>query len=210
MPYCFEFVIRVLRKVKTTIPLTHHMLVPKGLHSGWGQFTYFHDHAQSSHSAKTLVTSDVTARGRVPPDTSHREISADLPGKKRQGKMEKKERTIEKRQVDKWKWKGESYINFFFCISLFKTTEIYFGSITMGIFYREKAFHTRKKSGKMTLPLLKNNPLTPLLVTRVPSWSITHCAIVKGMVAFTSPVEIFSWRSQYWMRVQKNLSKSIL
>ena len=38
---------------------------------------------------------------------------------------------------------------------LFKTTEICFGSIKMGIFYREKAFHAGKKSGKITLPLSK-------------------------------------------------------
>ena len=31
----------------------------------------------------------------------------------------------------------------------------------MGIFYREKAFHIGKKSGKMTLPLLKNFLLRP-------------------------------------------------
>ena len=45
---------------------------------------------------------------------------------------------------------------FFRPFSLFKTTEICFGSTKMGIFYREK------KSGKMTLPLLKNIPLMPL------------------------------------------------
>ena len=50
----------------------------------------------------------------------------------------------------------------FFRFSLLKTTEICFGSTKMGIFYQEKAFHAGKKSGKMTLPLLKNIPLTPL------------------------------------------------
>ena len=33
-------------------------------------------------------------------------------------------------------------------LSLFKTTEICFGSTKMGIFYWEKAFHAGKKSGK--------------------------------------------------------------
>ena len=51
---------------------------------------------------------------------------------------------------------------FFFFFSLFKTTEICFGSTKMGIFYPEKAFHAGKKSGKMTLFLLKNIPLMPL------------------------------------------------
>ena len=42
-------------------------------------------------------------------------------------------------------------------------TEICFGSIKMEIFYRDKAFHTvKKKSGEMTLPPMKNIPLTPL------------------------------------------------
>ena len=50
-----------------------------------------------------------------------------------------------------------------FCFSLFKTTEICFGSTKMWIFYREKAFHAGKKSGKMALPPLKNMPLMPLM-----------------------------------------------
>ena len=54
-----------------------------------------------------------------------------------------------------------SFFVFFYCFPLFKTTEICFGSTKMGIFYREKAFHTGKKWG-MTLPPLKNIPLTPL------------------------------------------------
>ena len=41
----------------------------------------------------------------------------------------------------------------------------FFGSTKMWIFYREKAFHAgKKKSGKMTLYPLKNNPLMPLAV----------------------------------------------
>ena len=50
----------------------------------------------------------------------------------------------------------------FFSLSLFKTTEICFGSTKMGI-YREKAFHTGKKTGKLTLPPQKTIPLTPLV-----------------------------------------------
>ena len=63
--------------------------------------------------------SGVTARGRVPPpDTSHQEISGDLPWKERQGKKEEKKtekRTkIEKGkkgQVENWKWKEEKIQN---------------------------------------------------------------------------------------------------
>ena len=99
------------------------------------------------------------AGGRVPPQTSDWEISADLPGKKRQGKkgkgvkIEKKRRKIVKGKVKNWKWKVESYkmrrgLFFFFCFSLFKTTKICFGSTKLEIFYREKALHTRKKIRK--------------------------------------------------------------
>ena len=77
---------------------------------------------------------DVTAMGEV----FYREIFADLPGKERQGKK--------------------------FCFSLFETAEICFGSIKIGIFYRQKTNHASgKKSGEVTLPLLKNIPLMPLI-----------------------------------------------
>ena len=109
-----------------------------------------------------------------PPDTSDREIiSADLPGKERQGKMGKWRRKEGKFKKGRWKIENgrrESYkmrrrlfffLFFVFCFSLFKTTEICFRSTKMEIFYREKAFHARKKSGKMTLPLLKIFHLRP-------------------------------------------------
>ena len=53
--------------------------------------------------------------GRVPPDTSDREIFADVSGKKRQGKkgegvkIEKKRRKIVKGKVENWKWKSEKF-----------------------------------------------------------------------------------------------------
>ena len=114
--------------------------------------------------------------------------------------MEQKRRKIKKGKVENWKWKEERLQNeertffffffvlfcfvfvfslgffffsfFFFCFSLFKTTEICFGSTKMKIFYRGKAFHTGKKSGKMTLPPLKNIPLMPLLYSSVPSKAV--------------------------------------
>ena len=119
--------------------------------------------------------------GGVPPETSDWEISADLPGKKRQGKkrgkgkgvkIEKKIRTILKGLVENWKWKVESYKMrrwpfFFFSFSFFKTTKICFGSTKMESFYREKALtpggkKIRKKwlctPGCLSLPssLMKN------------------------------------------------------
>ena len=48
-------------------------------------------------------------------------------------------------KVTKW---GEDLFFFFFFFSLFKTTEICFGSTKMGIFYQEKVFHARKKIRK--------------------------------------------------------------
>ena len=110
------------------------------------------------------VTAGVGGRGRVPLDTSHREISADLPGKERQGKKGKLRRKEEKPTKGRWKignrkgkgkvikWREDLF-------SLFKTTEICFGSTKMRIFYRENAFHAGKKSEKMTLPPLKYIPL---------------------------------------------------
>ena len=53
------------------------------------------------------------------------------------------------------------FVCLFFAFSLFKTTGICFGSTKMGIFYRQKAFHDRKKSEKMTLAPLKNILLRP-------------------------------------------------
>ena len=58
------------------------------------------------------MASGITGRGkgdRVPPETSDQEISADLPGKKRQGKkgkgvkIEKKRRKIVKGKLGRWK-----------------------------------------------------------------------------------------------------------
>ena len=92
--------------------------------------------------------------GRVPPRDFWPGNSADLLGKERQGKMEQKRRKIEKGKMEKWKWKEEKLQNaertffFLFCCSLFKTTEICFGSTKIGIFYREKAFYTGKEIGK--------------------------------------------------------------
>ena len=56
---------------------------------------------------------------------------------------------------------------FFFLLFTFqndKNLKICFRATKMGIFYREKAFHAGKKSGKMTLPPQKNFPVTPLLL----------------------------------------------
>ena len=86
--------------------------------------------------------------------------------------MEKERRKIVKGKVENVKKEGERsmkmirgpflFFLFLFCFSLFGTTEICFGCTKMENFYREKAYLTSKKSGKWTLPPLKNIPLTPL------------------------------------------------
>ena len=104
-----------------------------------------------------LKASGVTGRGRGGRVSPQRLLTGKflLTYWEKRGK-ENRENGTEKKE--NWKWKEESYKKrektffFFFCSSLFKTTEICFGSIKMGIFYSEKAFHAAKKSGKMTLP----------------------------------------------------------
>ena len=82
---------------------------------------------------------------------------------------EKKENCKKEGVNCKWKegklQNAEGTFFFFFFFSLFKTTKICFGSTKMEFFYREKAFHAGKKSGKMTLPPQKNFPVTPLYMT---------------------------------------------
>ena len=92
--------------------------------------------------------------------------------------MEKKRRKIEKGKVKNWKWKEENLQNmernfilffcffyffiflfFFFCFS--KPLKFVLG-VPNGFSTRKKHFTPVKKSGKMTLPHLKNIPVTPL------------------------------------------------
>ena len=58
--------------------------------------------------------------------------------------------------------KGSFFFFFFSCFSLFKMTEICFGSTKMEIFYQEIAFLRRGKIEEMTLPPQKYFPVTPV------------------------------------------------
>ena len=78
--------------------------------------------------------------GRVFPYLFHREIFADLPGKKGQGKGEN-EGKFEREEVETEIW------------DLPKNGQFVPGKVI---------FHAGKKSGKLTLPPLKDIPLTPL------------------------------------------------
>ena len=70
-------------------------------------------------------------------------------------------------------------LNFLLFFSLLKRTEICFGSTKIRIFYREKAFHFGKKSGKITLPPQKNMPVTPLLKCPSPRCQATFSSNFK-------------------------------
>ena len=119
-----------------------------------------------------------------PPETFDREISADLLGKKRQGKkgkevkIEKKRRKIVNNgKVENWKWKvgklqnEERIFFFFFLLVTFQNHSNLFWVYQNGNFLPGISIsHQEKKSGKMTLPPQKNFPVMPLLlVTYQPS-----------------------------------------
>ena len=59
---------------------------------------------------------------------------------------------------------SRSPLFFFFCLSLFETTEICLGCTKMEICTGKKAFHAGKKLGNVTLSPLKNIPLRPLYI----------------------------------------------
>ena len=102
-------------------------------------------------------------------ETSDWEISADLPGKKRQGKKGKEVKVEKKRRktVKGQKLQNEDKMRrgFFFCLSLFKTTKICFGSTKMEIFYREKSILFQEKNQEKWLcPLRKIFLLRPWVI----------------------------------------------
>ena len=121
------------------------------------------------------VTVGVGAGGRVSPDTSHWDISADLPGKERQGKigkMEKKKKENQKREDEilemeggkVTKWGERTFYFYFFAFHFSKPLKFVLGVPKWEFSNGKKDSRREKKSGKMTLmPPLKNIPLTPLM-----------------------------------------------
>ena len=77
----------------------------------------------------------------APSETSDWEISADVPGKERQGEKGKWSRKEGKSRKGRLKIEN----------GILKTTKICFVSTEIGIFYREKAFHAGKKIRKKHL-----------------------------------------------------------
>ena len=121
-----------------------------------------------------IKISGVTAGGRgVPPTLLTRKFLLTYREKRgeEKGKMERKKRRrkiekgkgwkIENGKRERYQMRREPFFVFCFGFSLFKTTEICLGSTKMGT-------STGKKSGKMTLPPLKNIPLTPLIKIHIP------------------------------------------
>ena len=139
------------------------------------------------------------AGGRVPPppETSDREIFADVSGKKRQGKKGKGVKIEKKRwkKVENWKWKqenvrkrGEDFFFFFFFLFLFafhfwKRRKFVLGLPKWEFSTGKKHFTPGKKSGKMTLPPQKNMPVTPL--RRIRAGSRLHLCTVSSLVLTT-------------------------
>ena len=79
--------------------------------------------------------------------------------KGRGGKLE-----MEGEREKVWKWGEDLFFFFFFLLLLLLTfwKKIVWVLQIWTIFARKIIFHARKKSGKLTLPPLKNIPLTPL------------------------------------------------
>ena len=75
--------------------------------------------------------------------------------------MEMEVGKVLKRVGDRIKRSEDLFFFFFFFFWLFT----FQNDGNLSWVYWEKAFHTRKKSGKMTLPPQKNMPVTPLLPT---------------------------------------------
>ena len=107
-----------------------------------------------------------------PPDTSHWEISADLPGKERVGKTGKWRRKEEKSRKRKWKIENGRrksdkmrrgfFFFFFFAFHFSKPVKFVLGQPKWKFSNRKNHFSPGKNSGKMILTPLKNIPFTPL------------------------------------------------
>ena len=135
--------------------------------------------------------------GRVPPNTSRREISADLPGKERQGNMEKKrkeKKENKKREGGKLKiegGKGRKWgedLFFFFAFHFSKPLKFGLGVPKWEFSYQEKAFHTgKKKSGKINLPPWKIFLLCPCVKYHTETFFIKINDITLNYPIFFNP-----------------------
>ena len=111
------------------------------------------------------------AGGRVPPETSDLEISAGLSGKKKRqekkGKNGEEKKENCKKEGVKLKWKegklqNEERTSFFFSFYFSNPLKFVLGLTKWKFSTGKKHFTPAKKSGKITLPLRKKIPGTPL------------------------------------------------
>ena len=98
-----------------------------------------------------VTTSGITVggRGRVPPETSHREISGDLPGKEMEGKKENGEEKKENRKRGRLQNEERTFFFFFFFFAFhFWNHWNLIWVYQNGNFLPEKVFHAEKKIRK--------------------------------------------------------------
>ena len=144
------------------------------------KFAFFpKDSVTCSLKASTSGVIGREAGGRLPPETFNREFLQTYrekrgKEKRKTGKIKqncKKKVEIENGRKKVTKWGEDFYFLFHFILFYF------FGGCTkVEIFYREKTFTPGKKSGKMTLLLMKIFLLRPWLVqgfTCLPNYIIT-------------------------------------
>ena len=105
----------------------------------------------------------------APPETSDREIFADVSGKKRQGKKGKRGENWEEKamkggklEMEAGKRQKKRWGPFFFAFHFWKRRKFVLGLPKWEFSTGKKHFTPGKKSGKMTLPPQKNMPVTPL------------------------------------------------
>ena len=150
--------------------------------------------------------------GRVPPETSDREISADLPGKNRQGK---KEKGWKKGKLQKGRWKIENgrverwksckmrrgpfffFFFFFFACHFSKPLRFVLGLPKWKFYTGKKHFTSGKKSGQITLLPHKNFPVTPLMWSKQNGFQILW---TKGKMRtiFTDLWQLIHKLARWW------------
>ena len=164
-------------------------------------------------------SSGVTGRGaECPPETSDREILADISGKRRQGKKgkrgenweEKKENCKRERgklemEVGKVIKRGEDFFFFFFFFFFFllftfeNDWKFVLGLPKWEFSTGKKHFTPGKKSGKMTLPPQKNMPVMPLqcsrcrLETECSASKAWHPGMAQASLVFTCMYGSAGW-----------------
>ena len=144
----------------------------------WAKFPATHLYPNFTEYPPTLGHTHTVVQqhgGRIPPNTSHWEITADLTGKDRQGKWKRKGKS------KKGRWKIENgrrkrckmrrgtclffFFFFFFSFLLSKPQKFVLGLPKWEFSTGKKHFTPGKNQEKLICPLLKNILVTPLHLT---------------------------------------------